>query len=85
VATVAAKTGPLERLRERLALRKLPDPAELRRIRMAAGLTQGELAIELGVAPLSVARYESGARHPRGELAERYGRLLRLLRESADA
>ncbi|TMC46845.1 MAG: helix-turn-helix transcriptional regulator [Chloroflexi bacterium] len=72
----------LSRLRERLQLRQVPEAGQLREIRIRAGLTQQELADELGIARASLNRYERGHRRPRGLVAERYGRLLRTLRES---
>jgi transcriptional regulator with XRE-family HTH domain len=72
----------LTRLRERLELRQVPPADELREIRLRAGLSQQELADELGIARGSLNRYERGRRRPRGVVAERYGRLLRTLRES---
>lgn len=56
--------------------RRMPGPAERRVIRKAAGLTQVDVAAALGVSRVSVVRWESGARTPRGELANRYLSLL---------
>ena len=52
------------------------------RIRLAAGLSQGEVAATLGVTPACVSRWEAGARRPRGAAAVEYGRLLRELAEA---
>ncbi len=73
----------LLRLRERIELRKLPTAAELRALRLRAGLTQDELAAEVGCSRLAIVRYENGERRPKGELAERYGRVLRVLQEAS--
>ena len=72
---------PVQRLQERLKLRQLPPAVELREIRERAGMTQNELALELGIARASLNRYEQGHRRPRGVLAERYGRVIRTLQE----
>lgn len=64
-------------------LRKLPPPAMARAIRESAGVSQAQVASELGVARLTVSRWESGARHPRRALALRYTQLLNQLREVA--
>jgi DNA-binding transcriptional regulator YiaG len=64
---------------KKLALRRrLPAPAMRRAIRVAAGLTQAELASCLP-APVhreTVARWEAGVRTPRGELLLAYVQLL---------
>jgi len=57
----------LERVRAR---RKLPPPAERRRIREAAGVSQREMAKALGTSWTSIQRWENGSR-PRGH----WGRL----------
>lgn len=56
--------------------RRLPGPALARQIRLNAGLSQARLARELGVQRVTVARWESGQRRPRGEIAARYAQLL---------
>ena len=68
----------LERVRFR---RRLPDAAERRRIRVAAGVSQRELASALGVSWTAVQRWEQGAR-PRTHLEE-YAAALSLLEEAA--
>lgn len=52
-----------------------------RAIRIEAGVSQERLALELGVDQATIARWESGARRPRGPLAIAYGDLLRRLRD----
>ncbi len=84
MASTASKLpAVLLRLRKRIELRQLPAAEELRAIRLRAGLTQDELAAEVGCSRLAIARYESGGRRPKGELAERYGRVLRVLQEAS--
>lgn len=63
--------------------RRLPPPAVARAIRDAAGVSQRQVADELGINRVSVARWELGARTPRGELRLRYVDLLDELREAA--
>lgn len=45
-------------------------------IRRKAGATQADIAEELRVLRETVARWEAGTRHPRGELRDRYAQLL---------
>ena len=61
---------------EVLAARRLPPPAVAKAVRQGAGVSQARMATALGVHRVSVARYESGARKPRGELRLRYMELL---------
>lgn len=65
------------------AARRLPPPVVARAIRIAAGASQQQLADELGVNRVSVARWEAGDRRPRGELRIRYAALLEQLAEVA--
>lgn len=67
----------LERARAR---RRLPEPAERRRLREEAGLSQADVAAVVGVGRPEVTRYENGERSPRGEALVRYEKLLRRLR-----
>ena len=72
-------TGGVDALLERVrARRKLPPPAERRRIREAAGVSQREMAKALGTSWTSIQRWENGSR-PRGQEAA-YARLLEALR-----
>jgi DNA-binding transcriptional regulator YiaG len=64
------------------AARRLPPPAVARAIRASAGVSQQRLADELGVCRVTVARWEIGARTPRGEIRLRYVDLLDQLREA---
>jgi transcriptional regulator with XRE-family HTH domain len=50
-----------------------------REIRLAADVSQAEIARACGVAPAAVSQWESGQRTPRGEAALRYGRALHML------
>ena len=56
--------------------RSLPPHSVAVAIRKAAGVSQEQLADELGVHPQTVARWEQGRRVPRGELRLRYAKLL---------
>ena len=56
--------------------RSLPPPKIARAIRVEAHVTQARLARELNVHRLTVARWESGERRPRGILRVRYAELL---------
>jgi transcriptional regulator with XRE-family HTH domain len=63
------------------AARRLPSPAGAKAIRLGVGVTQQQLADELGVDRVTVARWESGKRTPRGELRLRYIAVLETLAE----
>ncbi len=69
-------SGLVAEVRESLSL---PDAATAREIREAAGVSQARLAGELDVHPLTVHRWETGKRTPRGRVRLAYGRLLREL------
>lgn len=47
-----------------------------RSVRLAAGLSLAEVAEAVGVVPVTVYRWETGERSPRGEAALRYKSLL---------
>jgi transcriptional regulator with XRE-family HTH domain len=70
----------LERVRSR---RKLPAPAERRRIREAAGLSLRDVAVAVGVSHTAVASWEAGYT-PR-ERRNEYARLLEELSRLAAA
>lgn len=57
-------------------VRDLAARGEAREIREAARLTQLEVAAVVGTTVVSISRWETGARSPRGEPALRYARLL---------
>ena len=64
------------------AAKRLPSPAMARAIRLAADVSQERIAAELGVHRVTVARWEAGARRPRGQHRAAYAELLRQLQES---
>lgn len=68
-----ADTPLLDEVRERM---RLLDPPEGAAIRRRAGVSQDRIAAELGIHRVTVARWESGSRRPRGELFRRYADLL---------
>lgn len=59
-----------------------PPPRIAKTIRQTAGLTQQDLATELGVHVVTVARWECGTNRPRGRMLARYSSLLQQLHES---
>lgn len=75
--------APAKELIEQVrAARRLPSPAAARAIRLAAGVSQRQVGEVLGVDRVTVARWESAERRPRGDLAVRYGELLEGLRDA---
>lgn len=66
------------------AARRLPAPAGRRAIRLAVGATQQQVADELGIDRVTIARWELGLREPRGALRLRYLALLDELRRLMD-
>lgn len=79
--TATAPSGDLARLAQ---VRALASSGAARSVRLAAGLSLGEVARTLGVSPSTILRWETGERSPRGELALRYTDLLdRLLNARA--
>lgn len=60
--------------------KKLPPPNTARMIRLASGVTQERLARELGVHRMTVHRWETGERSPRGIHRVMYAQLLDELR-----
>lgn len=68
-----------ETLPELVRVRELVRSGAARSIRVAAGLSLGEVAESVGVAPATVWRWEHGDRVPRGDAALRYGELLQAL------
>lgn len=76
------RTKPVSRTVELSRVRQLAASGAARSIRVAARLSQSDVARAVGVSVPAVCRWESGARCPRGSAAVRYGRLLaRLLEE----
>lgn len=60
----------------------LPTPALRRAIREAAGVSQGQIAREVGVHRMTVCRWESGTSTPTGEHLHAYAAILRDLQEA---
>lgn len=73
-----------ERVKARIDVHAaLPEPAERRALREAAGLTQQELATAIGVDRTAIAHWESGRRNPDGKRLDAYLEALRALRGAA--
>ena len=60
-------------------VRLVPRPAEIRDLRVNAGLTQREMANQLGVKSSHVAYLENGRRSPSGDLILRYRKVEKTL------
>ena len=61
----ASHTSSLDQALRRVELRRaLPDPARIRLIRQAAGLTQAEVGAAVGVTQETVSKWESGDATP---------------------
>lgn len=81
---MAISDAPTTGLVEQVKLtRRLPPAPVAKAIRAAAGVSQQQVADELGVDRVTVARWEGGQRRPRGALLSRYVDLLDALREAA--
>ncbi len=63
-------------LTELSGIRALVGSGAARSIRIAAGLSLGEVAKAVGVSPTTVLRWENRQRIPQGEPGVAYGRLL---------
>jgi transcriptional regulator with XRE-family HTH domain len=74
-------TEDLQRLAE--ARRTLPQPAERRAIRVAAGISRSEVGDACGVTRQAVAMWENGTRMPRGTRLLKYSEALRAIRVGA--
>jgi transcriptional regulator with XRE-family HTH domain len=62
-------------------VRELARDGTARAIRIAAGLSLGEIADHVGVGIGTVSRWETGERRPHGKRALRYAELLEALQE----
>ncbi|MEU6175812.1 helix-turn-helix transcriptional regulator [Streptantibioticus parmotrematis] len=71
----------VDALLEQVAHDDLPDPAERRRLRETAGLSQAQVAAALETRRETVASWEAGQREPRPPQRAAYGRLLEKLAE----
>ena len=80
-----ARTGARPLAEQVRAARRLPPPGIARAIRDAAGVSQQQMADELGINRVSLARWELGTRAPRGELRLRYIELLDELKDAVAA
>lgn len=76
VADLQVDADPVEELVHRLQAARLPAPATRRRIREEAGVSLREAAQALGVHPMTVLRWETGAVVPTRSNAAAYRRLL---------
>ena len=63
-------------LADREPLAALPEPAERMRLRTLFGVTQHELAAEMGVTRKSIYAWENGISDPTGDRRAKYARLL---------
>jgi len=68
--------SPMTLAEEVRARRDAPSPAEARAMRRAAGVTQQRMAEEIGVARMTLARWESGERRPHPLPAARWAVVL---------
>lgn len=82
---MSKRRDPIEVMLQRISLRRsLPGPDERRQIRVAAGVTQREVALAVGRTASEVSRWESGDRSPSGAALVAYqGVLLRLKEEAS--
>lgn len=75
---------PADVIRARLQVRRnLPQPAQCRALRVAAGLSQQDMAEAVGVTRAAVSHWENGARRPRGQVLARYTEAIGALRSTA--
>lgn len=77
---VMSDADPLQRV-DALLDDVLPPPHVRQQLRLAAGLTQQEVADAVGVKRLAVARWEAGEAHPRRPRRATYAHLLKRLAE----
>ena len=74
----------LEARRQRRHATALPEPAQRKAIRVAYGVSQGDMAAVLGVSRLTVSMWERGETAPNPENTQRYAQLLELMSEHSD-
>ncbi|WUO18016.1 helix-turn-helix domain-containing protein (plasmid) [Streptomyces sp. NBC_00289] len=74
MSTTEGLPQPIESLLSRAVA--LPGPAERARLRVAANLTQAEVADALGVHRVQVVRWETGRAEPRQPHRQTYARFL---------
>ncbi|MEU5403615.1 helix-turn-helix domain-containing protein [Streptomyces sp. NPDC005963] len=72
-------SDPLRRIDALVEEDTLPSPQVRQQLRLAAGLTQAEVADAIGVKRLAVARWEAGATQPHRGNRRAYAHLLRKL------
>ena len=75
-----SETDPLRRV-DALVDDVLPPPRVRQRLRLAAGLSQSDVAEAVGVKRLAVARWELGQAHPRKPHRQVYSHFLKRLAE----
>lgn len=62
------------------AATKLPAPRTRRAIRNDAGISQQEIADEIGVHRMTIARWEAGTHQPRGDRLVQYFQIIEQMR-----
>jgi HTH-type transcriptional regulator/antitoxin MqsA len=81
----AAMSDPLHRVDALVDADTLPAPPVRQQLRVAAGLTQAEVADAIGVQRLAVARWEAGVTKPHRGNRLKYAHFLRRLAEKFPA
>lgn len=77
MAVTATGPSPLqEQLRHTELRRVLPPPATRRELRRRCGVTLAAVAVEVGVQPKSIARWETGEQEPGSAHLDAYSRVL---------
>jgi transcriptional regulator with XRE-family HTH domain len=69
---------------ERSRARQLIATGKARELRVAAGISQAEIASRCGVLPSAVSRWENGSRRPRGKAAAVYSAIVLALADAAE-
>lgn len=69
------------RIGELASVARLPQPRVRKALRIAAGLTQADVAGSIGVTRVTVSRWETGVREPRGALRRSYAEALEVMRD----